>query len=144
MLQQIDGDNIWRFVYENLDNFEINIDVYRETIKVAMLPVDMTRAVPDFYHSDVRKILYYSCTIRSLIYGSGRYTEKRMIHAPIYLFSPDKDDMVADIPLNARLWQSHTTAPLTNVVYDGDHFSWYEDGKNAEFLEKFLQILKEL
>ena len=141
LLQQIDGDNIWRFVYENLDNFEINIDVFRETIKVAMLPVDMTRAVPDFYHSDVRKILYYSCTIRSLIYGSGRYTEKRVIHAPIYLFSPDKDDMVADIPLNARLWQSHTTEPITNIVYNGDHFSWYEDGKNAEFLKAFEEVV---
>lgn len=142
LLQQIDGDNIWRFVYENLDKFEINIDVFRETIKASMRPVDMIRAVPDFYHSDVRKMLYYSCTIRSLIYGSGRYTEKRVIHAPIHLFSPDKDDMVADIPLNSQLWQSHTTEPITNIVYDGDHFSWYEDGKNEEFLEKFEACLK--
>ena len=139
LLQQIDGDSIWRFVYENLDKFEINIDVFRETMKAAMLPVDMTRAVPDFYNSDIRKMLYYSCTIRSLIYGSGRYAEKRVIHAPIYLFSPDKDDMVSDIPLNAQLWQSHTTEPLTNIVYDGDHFSWYEDGRNAEFFEKFAR-----
>ena len=80
--------------------------------------------------------------LRSIVYGSGTYFEKRVINAPICLFSPDKDEMVPDVSLNAYFWQSHTTKTLINIVYDGDHFNWYEHERNAEFLEKFRECLK--
>ena len=141
LLAQCGTENIWQFVYGHLEQFDVVSDVFRRTLQAIMLPIDAVRAIPSFYENDIKTLLYYANVIRSICYGSGRYTGKRTIHAPIYLFSPDKDDMVADIPLNAQLWQSHTTEPLTNIVYDGDHFSWYENGKNEEFLEKFGEML---
>lgn len=52
-------------------------------------------------------------------------------------FSPDRDEMISNIDLNAERWQSHTTEVLTNIVYEGDHFSWYEDSKNEMVLKEF-------
>ena len=137
------ANGIWDAVYSHINDFELDMTVFRQKIKNIMEPIDMTHAVPDYESADAKRILYFVNLIRSLIYGGRSYTEMRIIHAPIYLFSPDKDDMVSDIPLNAQFWQSHTTDQLTNIVYDGDHFSWYEDGKNAEFLDRFMDVLLE-
>jgi len=141
LLQKCHANSIWEIVYKNLEKFYIDIDIFRNTLQMIMHPLDMTRLVPSFYTCDIKTMLYYTNILRSFIYGSGTYFECRVIHAPIYLFSPEKDELVSDIPLNAQFWQSHTTEPLINVVYDGDHFSWYEDGKNSEFLEKFEYCL---
>lgn len=143
LLAQFHTENIWQSIYQNLDKFEIDMDVFRSTLKAIMLPIDATHAIPSFFETDVKTLLYYTNVIRTICYGSGKYAEKRVINAPIFLFSPDKDDVVPDISLNAQLWQSHTTVPLTNVVYDGDHFSWFEEGRNAEFLSLFEKSLKE-
>ena len=142
LLEKNTSDDIWKFVYINLEKFDINIDNFRETIKTIMRPIDVTRLVPSFYDCDLKTLLYYMNVLRSIVYGSGTYFEKRVINAPICLFSPDKDEMVPDVSLNAYFWQSHTTKTLINIVYDGDHFNWYEHERNAEFLEKFRECLK--
>ncbi len=136
------SENVWQTVYDHIDEFEIDMSVFRQKVVAVMHPIEMARAVPDYEHSDVRKILYFLNLILSLSYGGSSYIEKRIINAPIYLFSPDQDKMVENIDYNASCWQSHTTMPLNNCIFPGDHFSWYESGKNKEFLEKFEECLK--
>ncbi len=134
-------DNIWQTVYQHIDEFEVDLPVFRKKVIMAMQPIDMERAVPDFENSDVRKLLYYVNLIRSFIYGGQAYTENRIVNAEIQLFSPDNDKMVENIEQNAACWQGHTTKPLKNYIFPGDHSSWYETGRNGEFLEVFERVL---
>ncbi len=134
-------DNIWQTVYKHIDEFEVDLPVFRKKVIMAMQPIDMERAVSDFENSDVRKLLYYVNLIRSLIYGGRAYDDKHIVQSGIHLFSPNNDKMVEDIEQNAACWQSHTTKPLKNYVYPGDHFSWCETGKNKAFLAAFEEAL---
>lgn len=137
------SNSIWDSVAKHIDDFELDMSVFRQKVIALMNPIDIARAVPDYENADVKKILSYVNLIRSLIYGGRTYTEMRIIHAPIYLFSPDHDAMLGDNEQNAICWQGHTTEKLTNYLYNGDHFSWFEEGRNAEFLPIFEKSLKE-
>ena len=108
-----------------------------------MKPIDLTRAVPDFYTADLRTILKYVSLIRSLNYGSSQKADNHIVNAPLFLFTGDKDTLLPDFDMNAVFWHNHTSGEFSHYYFDGDHFSWYEDGKNAEFLEKFKECLKE-
>ena len=107
-----------------------------------MQPVDIRRGIPNFDNCGAKEILRFVNIMRSMNNLSTTYADHRLIHAPIYLFSADKDTMVLDIELNAKCWQSHTTADFENIIYDGDHFNMFESGNNDDFCEKFETILK--
>jgi len=130
-------NGIWNAVYSHINDFELDMPVFRKKVIALMNPIDIARAVPDYDSADAKKILYFVNLIRSLIYGGRAYTDMRTVHAPIHLFSPDHDPMLGDNEQNASLWQGHTTEKLTNYIFDGDHFSWFEEGRNAEFLKYF-------
>ena len=98
-----------------------------------MQPVDIKRGIPNFDTCEIKDILYYINVIRSLCHVSTALTEHRVINAPIYLFSADKDAMVSDIEMNAKCWQSQTTADFENIIYDGDHFNMFESKNNGDF-----------
>ena len=119
----------------------IDDKVLRETIFHVMQPVDMKRGVPDYDTCDIKTLLYYTNLIRSLCHTATTFKENRIVSAPIYLFSADKDTMVPDIELNAKCWQSHTTADFENIIFDGDHFSMYEPENNDDFCEKFEKVI---
>ena len=134
-------NGIWNAVYSHINDFELDMPVFRQKVIALMNPIDIARAVPDYDSADAKKILCFVNLIRSLIYGGRAYTDMRTIHAPIHLFSPNHDPMLGDNEQNAALWQGHTTEKLMNYIFDGDHFSWFEEGKNAEFLGYFGKSL---
>ena len=135
--------SIWDTIYRHIDEFELNMDEVRAKCLSLMNPIDLTHAIPDFYTADLRTILRYVNLIRSLNYGGSTKLENHIVNAPLYLFTGNKDALLPDFDLNATLWKNRTSKEFVHHYFDGDHFSWYEDGKNAEFLEKFKECLKE-
>ena len=142
ILKNSTAENIWDTVYEYLDHFECDSKTIKPKIFAFLQPVDIKRGMPDFENSDVKEVLYFTNVIRSLCHTASTFKVHRIIHAPIYLFSADKDTMVPDIELNAKCWQSHTTADFENIIYDGDHFNMFESENNDDFCEKFGKALK--
>ena len=142
ILNQAPNETIWDTVYAHISELEIDPIAFRERAFQIMQPVDIKRGIPNFDTCEIKDILYYINVIRSLCHASTTLTEHRIINAPIYLFSADKDTMVPDIELNAKCWQSHTTADFENIIYYGDHFSMYEPENNDDFCEKFEECLK--
>ena len=143
VLNQASSENIWDIVYAHISELEIDPMAFRERAFQIMQPVDIKRGIPNFDTCEIKDILYYINVIRSLCHVSTTLTEHRVINAPIYLFSADKDTMVPDIELNAKCWQSHTTADFENIIYDGDHFNMFESENNDDFCEKFEKKYKE-
>ena len=142
VLNQASSENIWDIVYAHISELEIDPMAFRERAFQIMQPVDIKRGIPNFDTCEIKDILYYINVIRSLCHVSTTLTEHRVINAPIYLLSADKDTMVPDIELNAKCWQSHTTADFENIIYDGDHFNMFESENNDDFCEKFEECLK--
>lgn len=142
VLNQASSENIWDIVYAHISELEIDPMAFRERTFQIMQPVDIKRGIPNFDSCEIKDILYYINVIRSLCHVSTTLTDHRVINAPIYLFSADNDTMVPDIELNAKCWQSHTTADFENIIYDGDHFNMFESENNDDFCEKFEECLK--
>lgn len=142
ILNQAPNETIWDIVYAHISELEIDPIAFRERAFQIMQPVDIKRGIPNFETCEIKDILYYINVIRSLCHASTTLTEHRIINAPIYLFSADKDTMVPDIELNAKCWQSHTAADFENIIYAGDHFNMFESENNDDFCEKFENCLK--
>ena len=134
--------SIWDTIYHHIDEFEVDLDEVRAKLLAIMTPIDLTRAIPDFYTSDLRTIIRYVSLIRSLNYGSSIQQPTHIVNTPIFVFTGTRDTLLPDFDLNAAFWKNHTSKKLEHIYFDGDHFSWYENGKNEEFLEKFKNHLK--
>ena len=130
-------ENVWSAIYQHIDEFDVDLSELRARLLDFLKPIDLTRAVPNYNTADVKTILNYVNLIRSLNYGSGVQAEHHTVSAPIDLFMGEQDGFVPEPEKNAVCWEEYTVGKVTKSMFAGDHFSWYEHGKNAGFLELF-------
>ena len=66
-----------------------------------MKPVDLTRAIPDFYNTDLRTILYYVNMIRLFNYSGSKTLVDHVVNLHIYLFTGNRDTLLPDFNANS-------------------------------------------
>jgi len=132
-------DEVWNILMSNIELLNNNKEQIKKVLELA-LPVDLTRATPNYHTTSLENILHTFNMIRSLVTAYSNYKPSNTFDVQAYYFNPLNDNNLGNQQINNDAWQKCFNN-IKIIDLEGDHFSFFEKETDEKFIEELNKIM---
>jgi tyrocidine synthetase-3 len=129
-----DLDQFWLSTVEYLETNNYDVEMVRRAIRQYGM-----QALPNYNRLNIRESIYYLNVGRTFHNARAMYTPPEKIHTPVHFFGATQTKGKYE-----KRWGKYFSKPIKSYKIEGDHYSIFKMPHVVPFVEKFVQIIKDL